>query len=206
MFVVEVSRFARYVSVSKSKITVPNVVRSKYVAYRSEASPLTTFLVVLIFALSFASIGLIGFSAVMFLTVSLLLLWYFEGKRRGREVTELRSVLPEDKVFEILGEVARVCTETRRGSEVFHVGGFELHVRCGIPYKCVKYNSRNLRWLTLLYASVGLALVFSYAFLSAMYLVIVSIASLFIIIYTSRVRVCEEFLVKKEKIEFEVGS
>jgi len=204
--VVEVSRFARYVSVSKSKITVPSVVRSKYVAYRSEASPLTTFLIVFIFALSIASIGLIGFSAVMFLTVSLLILWYFESRRRGREVADLRSVLPEDKVFEILGEVARVCGETRSGSEVLHVGGFMLRARCGTPYKCVKYDSRNLRRLTLLYASVGLALVLSYAFLSALYLLLVSIASLFIIIYTSRVRVCEEFLVKKEKIELEVGS
>jgi len=201
---VEISPIARYITVTKNKITIPRVIRSKIVVYKATASPIIMFLAILIFALMITSISLLGFLAILLLILSLAILWRIDLRRVQKEEAVLRSILPEEKVLEILDTVVKICNETNRDSEKVQVDSFELKIRCGYPYKCAKYESRNLKKFLALYISIGLALIIGYLALPIIYLVLISIASLFIAIYTYRIPICEEFLVKKEKIEFKI--
>jgi len=201
---VEISPIVRYITVSKDKIVIPRVIRSKIVIYKATTSPLIMFMTILMFALMIASIGLLGFFAIMLLIFSLALLWHANIRRSQKEETVLRSMLPEEKVLEILDTVVRICNETSKDSEKVNLDNFELRIRCGYPYKCAKYNSKNMKKFLGIYISIGLALILGYIFLPAIYVVLISIVSLFIAVYTYRMPICEEFLVKKEKIEFKI--
>jgi len=201
---VEVSRFARFVKVSKSKIVIPSNVRAKYVEYRSESSPFIVFLSILVVAISIGSLPLLGFLAVSFLVVSMIFIAYVDKRRRQKEVAVLKSLMPEEKVLDIVKRVAKVCEATNRGTETVVIDDLKLRVRCGTPYKCVKYDKEALKKLTSIYIPVATMLVISYALLPPAITLVIALIALLVILYTNRMPLCDEFLVKKEEIKLEI--
>jgi len=202
---VEVCRYAKYITVTKNKITIPKVVKYRQaILYRSTSSPVTSFLVILLLAVLIATVGVLGPLSIMVFVVSLMFLWHFESRRRQREEALLRATISEDFVQRILDITVKICNETDKATERLQVDGFELRIRCGHPQKCIRYNRENAKKLFAIYTSIALALVLGYLFLPPVYLVLISIIVLFVVVLTYRIPLCEEFLVKKEKIVLNV--
>lgn len=199
---IEVSRFARSITVKGGRVVTPTKITSSTVIYKPSSHPLTMFMIALSFVVGMASIAILGPLSLAILVVVMFIIWKFESRRRQLEVSRLRELLPESTVLSIVREAISKCSSSNEPIANFKHRNIEVSAYCGTPHRCIEYDKQNVSKLTSIYLCVAVVVLVACFLLDPVLRIPILVGALLIVLYASRTKICRKYLIKKEEIVF----